>query len=351
MPPKARALLRALALLSLVALAVSLHQRRAAREERLRLTGAPRLSGRGVSGGVGVSLGLFASDPAWGYEGLLKELKGVGAARVMLVVPLRQGSHTSSAPWLAVPVGVIERTARQARALGLHLSLMPIIHLEAREGGRWRGALAPEDPERWWASYTTDLRRLATLAEREGFERLVVGSELCSLEGDLPRWARLIAVAREHFKGVITYSANWDHYAPIGFWPLLDEVSVTAYFPLKGVEGLEAEWERHLSDLEGFAATQGEGGRPLMITEYGYPPLESALRAPWDEWSGAPFNPHLQAELVARSTALLVARSGRGRVRGAFLWNWFGFGGAQDRGFTVRGRVGEGRLRGVLGGE
>jgi len=353
-PPKARALLRGAALLALLALIGAVITQRASQRGQLKLTHTPQLSAQALSEGVGVSLGLFASDPAWDYEVFLKELKALGVERLMIVVPLKQDTHTSSAPWLGVPMGVIGRTLSQASALGFKLSLMPVIQLEHRRMDIWRGKLAPQAPERWWGNYSADLRRLAALAERLGVERLVIGSELCSLEGELKRWEALISLTRAHFKGALTYSANWDHYREVPFWALLDEVSVTAYFPLASLHTLEGQWRAYLSEVERFAAEQGAQGegRPLLITEYGYPALESALKEPWNETTRAPFAPKLQAELVARSTSLLKERSAQGeRLRGAFLWNWFGFGGSLDRGYTLRGREGEERLKAALKGE
>lgn len=314
-----------------------------------------QLSERATQRGVGVSLGLFASDPLWDYRSLLEEIRALGATRVMLVVPLKQSDHVSSTPRVDLPMSALRRSIRRARALGLRVSLMPAIQLRRRSMKVWRGQLAPSDLDLWWNNYQAHLKRLADLASEEEVERLVIGAELCSLEEQTARWVELVKLLRLRFKGLITYSANWDHYREIKFWPLLDEVSVTAYFPVRRVDSIEEVWSHQLEQLEDFAAAQGSG-RPLLITEYGYPPLASAPQRPWDETANATYRPDLQASLVARSTRLLLKRISslgsdherRGALRGAFLWNWFGFGGARDRGFTLRGREGATRFREAL---
>jgi len=141
---------------------------------------------------------------------------------------------------------------------------MPIIQLKRRTMNMWRGRLDPRRPALWWSNHRAELKRLASLAEQEGVERLVIGAE-------------------------------------------------------------------------------------LYITEYGYPALASALARPWDETTSAAYDAELQAELVTRVTSLLHTRmSERGALRGASLWNWFGFGGRRDKGYTLRGRPGQEALRALI---
>ena len=59
-------------------------------------------------------------------------------------------------------------------------------------------------------------------AQQNQVEMLSIGSELCSLEGDYKHWSRIISYARNHYDGLLTYSANWDHYHDISFMKDLD---------------------------------------------------------------------------------------------------------------------------------
>lgn len=307
-----------------------------------------------VVGGLGIALGLFASERSWDYRGLLEEISALGVSQVMIVIPLHQASIFSNTPSLGVGLDRIRTTIRQAQSLSLQVSLMPIIKLQKRQINEWRGKLAPSKEEIWWSNYGVELKRLATLATRQGIQRLVIGAELCSLEHQYERWVDLITDLRGRFKGVLSYSANWDHYRKIKYWSLLDEIAVTAYFPISERSKLESLWHRYIDELEQFA---GIHQRPLLITEYGYPALDSAMKQPWNETSGAAFNPKLQAELITGATQTILERisavhdqpkTHKGILKGAFLWNWFGFGAQIDHGFTLRGREGEVTLKLLL---
>src|SRR5690606_31839344 len=122
---------------------------------------------------------------------------------------------------------------RQARASGLRVGVMPIVHLLHREPHEWRGMLAPADGlDTWFARYSDEVRALATIAEREHVSRFVIGSELSSLEVYADRWRALALEIRARFSGTLTYSANWDRLDAVPFWDAVDEIGLTAYFPL-----------------------------------------------------------------------------------------------------------------------
>jgi hypothetical protein len=276
----------------------------------------------------GVALGLFASDPLYDYGEMVDEIAELGAGAVLVVVPIDLADSRASVPVLSVPPPTLHRTLRQARAAGLSVSVMPVIDLQSRSGpGDWRGRLAPDDPERFWAGYGAALDRVAVAAEAGGAARLVVGSELSSLEAEEARWRALIGAVRGRFGGTLTYSANWDHHAAVPFWDALDEVGVTAYQPVDGDPG--AAWTEALA-----AAKRTAAGRPLVITEWGYPALASAGRRPWDETTGAAPDAALQADLFGAAVDAL----GCAAPAASFAWNWFGRPADPESPFSPRGR-------------
>jgi len=291
---------------------------------------------------AGVSLGLFASDPFWDYGSLVDEIAEHHASDVMVVVPLHQDNIYSSDVRLTLPPQTIQRTLRQVRARGLRLTVMPIVQLDHPAGPReWRGRLDPEDPERWWSNYRAALKRIAGWAEAAGADRVVVGSELCSLEADLEEWRGLIESVRARFAGSLTYSANWDHYRDIAYWPKLDEVSVTAYFPVN--EDPALAWRSALREMKVLAARVG---RPLLISEYGYPAIKTAGSSPWDQTASSVPDHSLQADLI-RVALTEIDDSG---IRGGFLWNWFGQGGSIEHGYSPRGRPSAEIIKQAFGG-
>lgn len=311
----------------------------------------------------GVALGLFATDPDWDYGPMIRELRARGATDVLVVVQLSQHDRFASdlalVPGHAPSASALRRTIRQARAAGLRVALMPIVHLRVREPHEWRGTLAPADGvDTWFARYADVVLPLAELARREGVARFVVGSELSSLEPFEARWRALIDDVRARFDGPLLYSTNWDRLEPqsdepavVAFWDALDEVGLTAYFPLSdrdetpSEEAIARAWVAPKRTIAAFA---GRVGRPVVFTEVGYPSRVGAARAPWDDGprgdgprgDGPPGDgPRVDLEQQRRLVAgFCDVFASTGEVRGFYAWNWFGVGGARDPGFTLRGK-------------
>jgi hypothetical protein len=187
---------------------------------------------------------------------------------------------------------------------------------------------------------------LADLAERAGVERFVVGSELSSLERYEERWRALIVELRQRFSRTLTYSANWDHGDTVKFWDALDEVGLTAYFPLNGgqagamagdleapsTDTLARAWRTPRTEIDALARRVG---KPVLITEIGYASRRGAADQPWDDTSGTQIDLHLQQRLYRSFCDAFEQTSS---VSGFYVWNWFGFGGPRDLGFTPRGK-------------
>lgn len=276
--------------------------------------------------GHGVALGLFASDPLYDYGPLVAEIAETGASELLIAVPWSLPDSESAALRSGVPKQALATLLRQARAQELAVTVMPIVVLQDRSDGAWRGTLSPHDEALFWRNYDALLRSVAVDAQRGGAQRLIIGSELNSLESD-PTWPARIQTTRQTFRGSLSYSANWDRYAQVSFWQHLDSVSVSAYFPVEGPQ----TWEQELATLHAFAGAQQ---RPLVLSEYGFPALSSAAERPWDETTGAEFDPQLQAQLLEQALAALQAEP----PQAAFLWNWFGTGSPNEASFTPRAR-------------
>jgi hypothetical protein len=302
----------------------------------------------------GVALGLFAEDVSFSYGKLLAEIVALGATHVALVVPLYQTDgaaddlhlETRLSPTLAL----VAETIRAARRDGLEVMLFPIVRLSAPRPGEWRGTLAPRDPNAWFAHYGERLGELAALAEATGATRLVVGSELSSLDGaaTLPRWRALVERVRGLYSGRLVYSANWDHYRDARLFDLVDEEGVTGYFNLREPSApaddatLEAGWRRVRRELEAWRATRTGG---FVFTELGYRSRAGTSATPWDE--GARGAPDVDEQRRAFA-AFRRAWTGSPLLDGVYVWNWYGWGGAGTTGYTPRGKPAELDVRQLL---
>ena len=205
---------------------------------------------------------MFAEDVSFSYGPLLAEIVAVGATHVALVVPLYQtdatthdiGLHTRLSPTLSA----LAEVARAAKRDGLQVMLFPIIRLSSPGPGQWRGTLAPRDRDAWFKRYGDLLGELGAVAGVTGATRLVVGSELSSLEDDLDHWRPVVERVRAVFSGKLVYSANWDHYRSTTLYDLVDEEGISGYFNLRDASApaddatLDAGWRRARQEIEAW---------------------------------------------------------------------------------------------------
>jgi len=301
----------------------------------------------------GVALGLFSEDVSFSYEPLLQEVKALGASHVALIVPIYQehaGStrlyyHTRFSPTLEA----VANATRQARRIGLEVTLFPIVRLaRPRTPNEWRGTLAPDNRKAWFANYAERIGELAALATFTGATRLVVGSELSSLDGDLDAWRPVIERVRGLFSGTLLYSANWDNYRKARVLDAVDEVGVTAYFNLRkldepvDVKRLTGKWRALRAELEAWA---GPRGQPLVFTEVGYRSREGSSAEPWNEAGGGKPAPEEQRDaLESWKHAWADAPS----LAGYYIWNWYGWGGPETTSYTPRGKPATETVREIL---
>jgi hypothetical protein len=306
----------------------------------------PAAAGRGEDFHRGISLGLFVSTDAkrWRselYRQFLDEIAEVGATDIQLVVQWSQAdlraTHIAPRPGVTAADALVRWVVAEARKRGLRVFLMPILHIEERPPGGWRGTLRPDDWDAWWASYANFTLHYARLAERSGVSLFSVGSELLSTEAQAGRWRALIARVRERFGGALTYSANWDHFEPVPFWDAVDVAGITGYQELS-----REDHPREDTLVAGFRGLQQRlklwsagTGRRYIFTEVGYPSQTHGARHPWDYRKRGEVDLQLQLRCYR---ALFRAFHADPALGGLFVWNWFGHGGPDDGGYTPRGK-------------
>jgi hypothetical protein len=305
----------------------------------------------------GVALGLFAEDVSFSYTPLLAEIAALGASHVALVVPLYQTHAASTQLYLhtrfSPTLETIADTIREARRGGREVPQFPIVRLAApRTPNEWRGTLVPANPDAWFASYSEHLGDLASLANLTGATRLVVGSELSTLDGDLARWQHLLTLIRAVFPGTLVYSANWDHYREARLFELVDEIGVVGYFKLReasepsDVATLTAGWRRIGRELDADLAIHQ---KPFIFTEIGYRSRKNATVSPWDENSGGDPDPEEQRRgFEAFRQAWTLPATSATRLDGLYIWNWYGYGGPATTSYTPRGKPAAVTVRQIL---
>ncbi|MHC4947607.1 MAG: glycoside hydrolase family 113 [Planctomycetota bacterium] len=275
----------------------------------------------------------------------------LGANALIIVTPMYQSRVDSveiamrpdKCPTDEQLLAILER----ARRRDLLTMLLPIVLIESPEDKEWRGVIRPRDWETWWRSYEAFLDRFVDLAVTADVDILSIGSELNRTEDQVGRWRSVIERVRGRYDGLLTYSANWDRYDRTRLWSLVDVISVSAYFeigrddPAAPVETLAAAWTRERDRLLRFA---GRHGRPLLLSEVGYPSLPWAGAHPWNYVAGGetPADPEAQARCYRaffRAWAPVLGRPD-GTAAGFFCYRWDPYhrGGPRDTGYGVVGK-------------
>lgn len=284
------------------------------------------------------------------YEASIDEIADLGANAVKLVVDARQENGSSTRLYLDLrmtpSVEQLERLIRHARSRNLRVILMPIVLLDRPTGNEWRGTIKPESWPAWFESYREMLIHFAWVAEANGVDLLVVGSELVSSESREAEWRETIRAVRAVYRGRLTYSSNWDHYTAVTFWDDLDLIGMNSYWKLgegasASVEEIASNWERVQRDLLPFVEARG---KPLIFLEAGWCSLANAAHEPWDYTRiEEPIDLGLQERLYE---GFFRTWHGHPRLGGFSMWEWTpGDGGEQDRGYTPEGKPAEQVLR------
>ncbi|MCA1656335.1 MAG: hypothetical protein LC713_01220, partial [Actinobacteria bacterium] len=223
----------------------------------------------------------------------------------------------------------------RARELGFAVTLKPHVDVQ---NGSFRGDIQPGDRRAWYAAYRTMMDHYADLARRGGAEMLVVGTELTSMSTDTAEWRKVIAEARRHFPGRMTFAANWvDGAEKVGFWDALDVIGVDAYMPLAkrpnpSVGELVAGWQPWVRRAD---ALHRRVGKDVLFTEIGYERKDDTASKP----SGGAAGPASDAAQARAYWAAYSVWSKRPWFRGIYWWSWPASPPAADDFYAPRGRA------------
>ncbi len=304
----------------------------------------------------GMVYGIFGRSGDAFHRENMDAMAALGVDSVQLVVPrsmrtVRDSSLSPDDPHVTPSRESLEQAVAAARARGMRLFLFPIIYVHELTDEDWRGTLAPADPEAWWVDYTVFILEEARWAASRGIEILSVGSELCSLEGETDRWRELVRQVRAVYPGLVTYSANWDHLDVMAFADALDLLGMNAYFEVgrdrpgdaraeaPTVAGLAARWEPILDGVERWSRRHG---KPVLVTEVGYPSRAGATLDPWNHLGEGAVDVAAQEQGYR---AFILAWSRRPWLAGVYFYLWWDDPAEGGRGYTPRGKPAAGTLR------
>lgn len=319
----------------------------AAAQETEYTSAAPAAPRAGVLPFCGCGMQIQRVDWIDRYEKAMDEIAAMGGDTVLLEVDARMEDGTSSKIYLDMrmtptpdQLGALIDHAKSRR---LRVIVMPVVLLDDPKGDEWRGTIKPENWDTWWDSYRDVITHFAWISEGHHADVLVVGSELVSTENKLDQWTQTIAQVRKVFHGMLTYSANWDHYTSVPFWNQLDLISTNSYYKLGedknvSINEIEERWKNIQRDLLTFTQKKH---RPFFFTEVGWCSVANAADAPWDyTQESVPRDDGLQKKLYE---GFFRSWWGNPALGGFSIWEWPpGEGGKGDedeqRGYTPKNK-------------
>ncbi|MFI9718806.1 glycoside hydrolase family 113 [Streptomyces sp. NPDC052396] len=286
-------------------------------------TGTARPEEKKVSGMRGFTL------PAWNRDDYqspqagtyLRQIAATGARWVTFTPTWYQDKLTDSGMHTTEETAgddSLRHIVSLAHSAGLKVMIKPHVDLVK---GQDRAEIRPDDPDAWFTAYTGFITHYAQLAGENGVEQFAVGTELAGVSKDLDHWRSVITAVRAHYRGTLTYAANYDEYRKVPFWPELDLIGVDAYWPLgdkatTDVGQLREAWQPIAGELAAFSARQQ---RKILFTEAGYVSQRGATTEPYS-WTVSKRNG--DAEQAAAYEALLATFDGKPWWAGVCWWMW-----------------------------
>lgn len=296
----------------------------------------------------GIVLPMFAIDDDYPYLEAVDEIANTGARSISIFCTNYQEDIRANYIYLNQRAAEITRLSEiidYAHKRGMSVFLFPTLHIQHLGYKEWRGVLKPADPEVWWDSYFRMIHYYLDVAREQNVEMFSIGSELCSMEDDYEHWSRIIRSCRKDYAGLLTYSANWDHYHNITFMKDLDYMGMNAYFGLTKtkepkLEELLKAWEPAKKRIE---EAYQEYETPMIFTEIGYPSVDGANKDPWNYFATTPLD--LDEQTLCYQAFVQTWDPPPSYLHGVYIYNWWGPGGPEDRDYTPRGKPAEQILR------
>lgn len=215
---------------------------------------------------------------------ILRRLKSFGANTIQLNPFGYQASLAERRIQFDDPTLTRDALVREIQAIhaaGLKVMLAPHIWVNQSATMPWRSQVYYSDEReanQWFESYTKFILHFANIAKETGVAIFSVGVELEAMakyEGHFRSLIREIRLLG--FKGLITYECEAWNAENIRFWDDLDFIGINMYYSYphepRGTDDLRFPGLVNFQKkkLAMHAAHASRVGKPLVITEFGYP--------------------------------------------------------------------------------
>jgi hypothetical protein len=209
--------------------------------------------------------------------------------------------------------------AAQAHSHGFTMMLRPLLDIGGQTATHWRGSIQPSNLGQWQATYAALLVNYGRVAQANGIDSLVLGSELSDMEVYTTFWHNLVINTRGVYSGKLTYSANWAQPSYPAFGWMLDFIAIDAYYPLPvacgaTVTDLLSAWLGPLGRIAGMAAPFH---KPVVLTELGTSSQWCSFQKPWVWDNGLPTDQGTQVRYYQAACPATV-----GTTNGIYWWDY-----------------------------
>lgn len=216
------------------------------------------------------------------FEQILSSVSSAGIRHMSFGVIATQTNKFSNA---VVPDLVQNRWAlrqvRRLKRMGFTTSFIPIMF--GTEDQSWRGHFAPSNPAEWFRSYSEWIVGLAEAGQAAGLAELSIISEMNQMytrhESSL---VLLMNNVRSVFQGATFVTLHNLSSPPLALIRSGDFVSVSAYTPVSRGwfdDSCDNSLSSYVAQLTNLSRRVG---RPIHITEIGYPSVAGGMREPWN---------------------------------------------------------------------
>jgi hypothetical protein len=293
------------------------------------------------------------------YDRMLVETRAMGGSWVAITPFGRVADLAGNGvdPTFEAPFeanrSAVKRAIAMAHGRGLRVLLVPHLWVET---GDWRAKIDPKTDDGWarWAkSYEAFIVAWARVAEENGAEMFSAGVELRSwvTTPRAPSFASILKAIRRAYRGLVTYSGNWDDIEETAILGDLDIIGINAFYPLADKDGAdEAELRKGGERVRARVHALAEAWRrPVLFTEFGYTTRRDPAIRPW-EWPEAMKNVVVDEDAQAVAYhALLAPLLSEHYFAGFFVWRVYAdpedVSQEPEFGFSPRGKVAELVLR------
>ena len=289
---------------------------------------------------------------------LTQIIRPLGANWIALIVKCNQASLSTTTidcntKDITATDDELAHAIHTAHQVGINVMLKPHINLvdptDATVGRHEINYGADQTKwQTWFDNYTHMITHYAQVAERNGAEYFVIGTELSATIGREADWRSLIAQIRQIYHGKITYAAlTYIEPEEIIWWDALDSIGIDAYYALTvsnqpTLAQLQLGWEPIVTALENLS---DRWQRPIIITEAGYLSIDGAARVP-GYW-GLDGATDVQEQADCYQAFFDVFRD-KPWLQGIFWWSYStkpDQGGLNDRTYTPHNKPAENILR------